>query len=85
MLVLQLTRVLGPLTSAGGPTASSLEVSLRWGVKAEWTGKARLFYDLLFSTATVGRRSYSVALGPDIALDLIDGPHAGWHLFDAEV
>jgi len=35
-------------------------------------------------TQVVGRRSYSVALRPDITLDLRVGPNAGLHLFDAK-
>jgi predicted component of viral defense system (DUF524 family) len=84
-LVHELTCLLGSPTTAEGPTASELELSLHWGLKVEWTGKARLLYNAHFAPSALhGHRSYSVALRPDIALDVLDGPNVGWHLFDAK-
>jgi predicted component of viral defense system (DUF524 family) len=83
-LVRELTGLLGQPTVAEGPTASAIEVSVRWELKVEWAGKARLFYNPRFAPSASERRSYSVPLRPDIALEVLDGAQAGWHLFDAK-
>jgi predicted component of viral defense system (DUF524 family) len=79
------TKILGSPTEADGPRATDLQLSVAWDLAVTWAGKARLFYNPQFSRSRPPqRRSYSVPLRPDIAIEVLDGPNAGLHLMDAK-
>jgi Domain of unknown function (DUF2357)/PD-(D/E)XK nuclease superfamily len=83
-LVNHLTRLLGRPTFAEGASTTNLEMRVRWGIRVEWAGRARLVYSPPFSAKEGRRRSYSVPLRPDIGLEIVEGINAGWHFFDAK-
>jgi hypothetical protein len=84
-LVGAVERLLGPPSSAGRLTAGDLSVTLPRTFAVGWSDGTRLIYNATFSRSRgVARRSYSVPLRPDIALEVRQGANAGVHLFDAK-
>ncbi len=79
--------VLGPPLSAERFDATDLSVKVPWNYRVSWPGGESLYYNLSFGAGCrtpAGRRSYSVQLRPDVVLELLRGPSAGLHLFDAK-
>lgn len=76
----------------GRPVAARMWVTGDFEVKVPddnavitWRDGTRLLYNPRFSRSrSASRRSYSVPLRPDIALDLRSGPNQGLHLLDAK-
>lgn len=75
----------GKPVSARGTESDEWQHIVRWDLRTEWTDGTALFYNPRFSRSQPpGRRSYSVSLRPDIALEVPTGPNKGLHLFDAK-
>ncbi len=84
-LVAAATALLGPPSRADRPHATAVQITVPHELAVAWPDGTRLRYNPRFSRARPGgRRSYSVPLRPDIALDVPGGPHAGLHLLDAK-
>lgn len=84
-LVRALTALLGQPSEASRPRVSTLELQIPWDMEVRWAGGARLLYNPRFSRSKpAGRRSYSVPLRPDIALELQTPAGRELHLFDAK-
>jgi predicted component of viral defense system (DUF524 family) len=83
-LVRGLKILLGEPTLVEGPAASDMDVTVRWDTRIAWARRATLLYSPRFSAKASNRKSYSVPLRPDIGLELVEGPNAGWHFFDAK-
>jgi uncharacterized protein len=84
-LARSITQLLGKPTRAGRPRVTPTELSVPWDLEIAWPGNVRLLYNPSFSRSRPeARRSYSVPLRPDIALDVPSGPSAGLHLLDAK-
>ena len=77
--------ILGPPSKANTIQVSALQSSVPHDFEICWKDGIRLFYNPRFSrSAQAKRRSYSVPLRPDIALEIPSGTHKGLHLFDAK-
>lgn len=84
-LVRALTQVLGQPVEANRPRVGTFEVQVHWDMEVRWAGDIRLLYNASFSRSRpAGRRSYSVPLRPDIALELHTPGGRELHLFDAK-
>jgi predicted component of viral defense system (DUF524 family) len=84
-LVRALTILLGQPSEASRPRAGTLELQIPWDMEVRWAGGVRLLYNPRFSRSKpAGRRSYSVPLRPDIALELHTPSGRELHLFDAK-
>ncbi len=84
-LVEAVARLLGPPAPAGRPRADALALTVSRAFEIAWADGTRLLYNASFSrSGPSARRSYSVPLRPDVALELPDGPNAGLHLLDAK-
>jgi predicted component of viral defense system (DUF524 family) len=68
---------------AAAARVDELQARLPWDLSVAW-GDIQLFYNLRFSRSPRRRRSYSLALRPDVVLEVPRGPNAGLHLFDAK-
>ena len=68
---------------AASTKVDELGARLPWDLCVAW-GDVELFYNLRFSRSRSRRRSYSLALRPDVVLRVPSGPNAGLHLFDAK-
>lgn len=68
---------------AASAKVHELGARLPWDLCVAW-GDVELFYNLRFSHSRAKRRSYSLALRPDVVLRVPSGPNAGLHLFDAK-
>lgn len=83
------THALGraPTRATEGRTRSAptLQHQLPWDLELVWPDGTKLYYNPRFSRSRPeARRSYSLALRPDIVLQVPSGPAAGLHLFDAK-
>ena len=77
--------LLGPPTGTARVAGDAFKVSLDWNRAFEWASGVRLVYNPSFSRLRKPpRRSYSVGLRPDIALQIERGPNRGLHLLDAK-
>ena len=84
-VVRHVQQLLGPSSRAGAPQTDAMQIRVPWDLQVEWSNEVRLYYNSWFSRPRpLPRRSYSVPLRPDIALELPSGLNAGWHLFDAK-
>src|SRR5262249_51401134 len=84
-LVRQLQELLGKPIRADRPKADSLAMTVPWDLEVAWPGGTRLLYNPRFSRGRPeARRSYSVSLRPDVALEIPSGPNGDVHLFDAK-
>jgi uncharacterized protein len=84
-LVRALTAMLGSPEVADRPRAGALELHIPWDLAVRWGNGVCLFYNPRFSRSrSLGRRSYSVPLRPDIALELPIPQGKILHLFDAK-
>jgi len=84
-LVRLLRDLLGDPVEAGGPAWEDWGLAVRWDLAVCWADGTRLVYNPRFSRSQPSeRRSYSVPLRPDVALEVPHGPNAGLHLFDAK-
>lgn len=78
-------RLLGPPSSADRPVTGDLAVAVPRMFEVAWPNGTRLLYNPTFSrSGPFLRRSYSVPLRPDVALEVPSGPNAGLHLLDAK-
>ncbi len=79
------TMALGcPPIGADAATVDDLGAHLGWGLRITWGRGIELFYNLSYGLRHANRRSYSVALRPDIVLRIPAGPAGGDHVFDAK-
>nr|MBA2451134.1 DUF2357 domain-containing protein [Chloroflexota bacterium] len=77
--------VLGAPSSAGRPRADHFSLTVPRELKVDWANGTQLLYNPSFSRSRASaRRSYSVPLRPDIALEVPRGANAGLHLLDAK-
>jgi len=64
---------------------SPFQVTVPWNWKASWPDGTEVTYNPQFSRSnSAKRRSWSVSLRPDLALEVSTGANAGLHLFDAK-
>lgn len=84
-LVREVSGVVGPPERARPFRRSHFSVHVDWDFEVRWRDGTRLLYNPRFSRSQAeSRYSYSVALRPDIALEVCGGPGAGLHLLDAK-
>ncbi len=84
-LVAAATALLGPPSRTDRPRATAIQITVPHELAVAWPDGTRLLYNPSFSRSRpAGRRSYSVPLRPDIALEVPGGPNAGLHLLDAK-
>ncbi|REJ85106.1 MAG: DUF2357 domain-containing protein [Acidobacteria bacterium] len=84
-MVEEVSRVLGTPAAASRFRADHRQVKVPYDFRVRWPGGQTLDYNSSFRrSASSQRRSYSVPLRPDIALEIPEGPAAGLHLFDAK-
>lgn len=77
--------VLGPPTHMQAPRRSVFDLTMKRGLHARWADAARLDYNSGWDRrGRGGRRAYSVALRPDIVLEVGRGPDPVRHVFDAK-
>lgn len=84
-MVEAVTALFGKPSTADSVTVGSTEVRVDWQVKVAWPSGTRLTYNPGFTrSGKPGRRSTSVGLRPDVALEVpgLDGIEL--HLFDAK-
>ena len=76
---------LGSPSESDAVACDATQKSVQHGYRVAWASGVALTYNAAFSrSAGPKRRSFSVALRPDIALELPRGPNEGLHLFDAK-
>ena len=84
-LVELISGLIGPPLRRAMTSPDDFGVALRRGRTFSWPEGIRLAYNPSFSPSRKPpRRSYSVSLRPDIALDVPTGINAGLHLLDAK-
>lgn len=84
-LVAQVSALCGKPVRADGPHSDKWQYAVSWDLCTVWADGTKLFYNPTFSRSREeNRRSYSVPLRPDIALEVPTGPNQGLHLFDAK-
>jgi predicted component of viral defense system (DUF524 family) len=84
-MVEAITGILGRPRRADRPQQNETQVTVPWDFQVEWPDGTRAHYNPRFSRSrAIPRRSYSVPLRPDIAVEIPDGPSRGLHLFDAK-
>ena len=85
VLVRELEGLLGPPERADVIRADQFAVGMPRAYTVTWASGTTAVYNQTFSRSKpTARRSFSVPLRPDVALDVVGGPHAGLHLFDAK-
>jgi len=84
-LVSAVQHCLGEPVRAGGVRYDDTEVGIAWDMEVAWSDGTHLLYNPRFSRSRPHkRRSYSVPLRPDIALQVPAGANEGLHFFDAK-
>jgi hypothetical protein len=84
-LVQIISNLMGVPVHFDRPRADDFGLTVQRDFAVSWPTGVRLFYNASYSRSRpTERRSYSVPLRPDIALEVRDGCNRGLHLFDAK-
>lgn len=84
-LVQVLSEILGQPADASRASPDSYETQIAWNFRVRWRSGIQLFYNPSFSRSRPNhRRSYSIPLRPDIALEVPSATGTQLHLFDAK-